>query len=59
MAAYGLAVKNLIGAGFAISLLLCTTELVKRSSGYVVPLVLAVKLFSQPVEATTVQELLL
>ena len=59
MAAYGLAVKNLVGTGFAISLLLCTTELVKRSSGHVMPLVLAVKLFSQSVEATIGQELLL
>jgi len=59
MAAYGLAVENLVGTGFAISLLLCTTELVKRSSGQVVPPVLAVKLLSQSVEATIGQELLL
>jgi len=59
MAVYGLAVKNLVGAGFAISLLLCTTELVKWSSGHVVTPVLAVKLFSQFVEATIGRELLL
>jgi len=59
LATYGLAVENLVGAGFAISLLLCTTELVKWSSGHVMPPVLAVKLLSQSVEATIGQELLL
>ena len=48
--------KPLVGTGWAISLLLCTNELRKRSSGHVGPPFLAVKLFSCSIWAAIGQE---
>jgi len=49
--------KPLVSTGWAISLLLCTNELRKRSSGHVGPPFLAVRLFSRSVGVTIGQEL--
>ena len=57
MAASGLSYrKPLVSTGWAISLLLCTNGLRKRSSGHVGPPFLAVRLFSHSVGATIDQE---
>ena len=57
MAASGLSCKKpLVSPGWAISLLLSTNRLRKRSSGHVGPPFLAVRLFSRSVGETIGQE---